>query len=268
MRFDAYSASIRDVDFKQVYGTLSDQMGGILTKGPALRRFGSTVQIDVEGHTAGWVGFDGGNGLVYLEGKGQTTPQWAQAIRDLWPDHGCPRADVCTDYNEPGAFDALMGLVRDVKGPRVWGGFVALPDDPTEGKTWAAGKRGAPAYLRLYEKGKQPDHLMDGKPDWVRLEGEFRPHTALHKVAAARLSPMEFWGLTAWSKRVGEAVTQCQIERLEEIERKYSHDKTTLYLARTFRRFWEEQLADGVDVIRTFQDIWREDDRSVAAMKM
>jgi hypothetical protein len=109
---------------------------------------------------------------------------------------------------------------------------------------------------------------MEAKPDWVRLEGEFRPHTALHKVAAARLSPMEFWGLTAWSKRVGEAVTQCQIERLEEMERKYSHDKTTLYLARTFRRFWEEQLADGVDVIRTFQDIWHQDDRSMAAMKM
>jgi len=66
--------------------------------------------------------------------------------------------------------------------------------------------------------------------------------------------------MSAWTHRVGEAVTQTPLSRFEPLVRKYSHDKTTRYIANTFRRHLEEMLANGEDVARTFQAVWEEDD--------
>jgi hypothetical protein len=260
MRFDAYCATIRDIEYQRVVHELAEHTGGYISKGPTLRRYGETMQIDIKGTSAGWVGFDSGNGVVFAEGKGIHTPRWAKVIRTLYPGHTVPRADVCEDYDEPGAFDQLRLLVQRTKGPKVYSGYNKKPDNPELGTTWEAGIRGAPAYLRLYEKGKQPQHVNDGRPDWARLETEFRPHLAAHKQLAARIEPLQFWGLTGWTAKVANALTSCPVARFEQPIREYSQDKTRLYLARAFRRFFEEDLADGVDTIREFQSIWHEDD--------
>ncbi len=267
MRFDAYCASVKDHQFGYVAEAICSSMGGIVAKGKPMRRYAQTLNIDVGTRTAAWVGVDAGTGAIYVEGKGETSPVLAKAIRVHFPEHSCPRADVCEDYDSDGAFESLQAVIRANKGQRVKGGYVALPDDVEDGRTWAAGVRGGIAYVRLYEAGKHPDRIHLNRPNWARSEGEFRPHYARDKLAAAKMNPIDFWGLTSWSHRVGEALSQVSINRFEPEIRKYSHDKTTRYIALTFRRHLEEMKANGEDIDRTFEDIWQDQDEYIARHK-
>ena len=164
------------------------------------------------------------------------------------------------DYDEPGAFERLQAIVRASKGAKVKGGYVALPDDVQDGRTWAAGTRGGVGYLRVYEAGKHPDRVHLGRPNWARAELEARPHYARDKLAAASMSPLDVWGLCRWTHQVGQRLSGCEINRFEPQARQYSHDKTTLYIARTFRRHLEEMSRNGEDLMRTCRDIWDADD--------
>lgn len=261
MRFDAYAASIKGQDPGYVAHVIAQSVGGIEVNGKPRRRYGVVRDIEASHGLAAWVGMDAASGAIYVEGKGETSPQVAHAMRLHFPDHTVPRLDVCEDYDEPGAFLALQSLVRRHKGPRVKGGYVALPDDESDGKTWAAGVRGGVGYIRVYESGKHPDRVHLGRPDLVRVEAEFRPHYARDKAAAARMSPLQAWGLAGWTQKVGEALTGTEIQRLQVEARKYSHDKTTRYIANTFRRHLEEMMANGEDIARTFLAVWEEEDQ-------
>lgn len=262
MRFDAYSATIRQSEIGYVAQSLASSLGGIVCKGKPMRRYPMTLQIDAGPRMAAWCGTDSQTGDVFVEGKGETAPVLAKSIRTYFPDHSCARADVCEDYDEPGAFGRLLDLVRRTKGQRVKGGYVALPDDEQDGKTWAAGTRGGVGYVRVYEAGKHPDRVHLAKPDWARIEGEFRPHYSRDKIAAAKMQPVDFWGLSAWTHTVGERLTQTQINRFEPEIRKYSHDKTTRYIALTFRRHFQEMLEDGLHLEATIREVWKEEDEA------
>lgn len=263
MRFDAYAGTIGETDFPHVAQVLASELGGAVRRGSARRRYGEVLDIEVVGRQAAWVGLDRGNGTVYFEGKGETSPDLVEAVRRHFPDHGCARVDVCEDYDEAGAFDRLVKLVRRHKGPRVEAGYVRLPDDPEKGRTWSAGVRGGVGMVRVYEAGKMRERLHYGRPNWARLELECRPHYARDKRHAARASPLDVWGFSAWTCRVGEVVAQVPIPRFEPERTASTHDRRTLYLARTFRRHFEELLSDLGDwecVGREIQQIWREDD--------
>lgn len=262
MKFDGYGATIRgDYSSLKVAGMLSESMLGVVCKGPNIRRFGETIAVDVNNRTAAWIGQDTTTGHIYVEGKGETSPLLVESIREHFPDHTAPRVDVCEDYSHPGAFEQLQRLIRAHKGPRVKGGYVALPDDVEDGRTWAAGVRGGVGYTRLYEAGKHPDRLHLARPDWVRAELECRPHYAKDKAAAAVMTPVQIWGMTAWTHSVGEALTQCELPRYEPETRIYSHDKTVQYVATQFRRCLETMLDDGQHLEATFREIWAENDR-------
>ena len=268
MRFDAYAGTIRQVEFDYVAATIASSIGGIVCKGQAKRRYGEVLDIDLAGRQAAWVGFDRGNGTAYFEGKGETSPALVRAVRTHFPGHTVARADVCEDYDQEGVIDSLIGLVRLTKGPRVKGAYVRLPDDAEDGKTWAAGVRGSVSYVRAYEAGKMPERLQFGRPHWARIELEARPHTPAAKLAAATMAPVDFWGFSSWTQRVGELIAQIDVPRFVLESREYSHDKTTLYLARAFRRHWEEMLADFGDwtcIGREVQQVWEEDDAQAAA---
>ena len=170
MRFDAYAATIKGPHLGEVANLLAGSIGGIVSSGKPMRRYANTLSIDAGPRMAAWLGLDTTSGAVYVEGQGEPSPDLAAAIRQHFPVHACARADVCQDANKPGAFDAFMDLVRANKGQRVKGGYVALPDDAVDGKTWAAGARGGIAYCRVYEAGKHPDRIHMGMPDWARLE--------------------------------------------------------------------------------------------------
>lgn len=262
MQFDAYGATIRgDYSALKVAGMLSEQLLGVVCKGKAVRRFGETISIDVNNRMAAWVGQDTTTGNIYVEGKGETSPQLVQAIREQFPDHTAPRIDVCEDYSHPGAFEQLQGVVRDHKGPRVKGGYVALPDNVEDGRTWAAGVRGGVGFIRVYEAGKHPDRLHLERPDWVRTELECRPHYAKDKAAAALMTPAEIWGMAGWTHAVGQALTQCELPRYHPETRVFSHDKTVYYVATKFRRMFETMIDDGLHLEATLREIWAENDR-------
>lgn len=260
MKFDAYGATIRERELPYVAACLADSVGGRLHTGTPMRRYASTLSLDMGGRLAAWVGQDATSGSIYVEAKGDTTPALVKAIRTYFPEHSAARLDVAEDYDEPGAFDALQRIIRAAKGVKVKGGYVALPDDAQDGKTWTAGTRGGVGYIRVYEAGKHPDRLHLARPNWVRAEAEIRPHYARDKLAAARMTPLDAWGLSSWTHRVGEALTQCSIGRWEPEVRQYSYDKTTRYLALTFRRHWEEMFANGEHLESTIRGVWASED--------
>lgn len=262
MRFDAYAASINGHELPYVAECISASLNGIVSRGKPMRRYASTLSVDSGSRMAAWIGQDAATGSIYVEGKGETSPALAKAIRVYFPEHSVPRADVAEDYDDPTAFDALQRIVRDNKGQKVKGGYVALPDDVQDGKTWAAGVRGGVGYIRVYEAGKHPDRLHLARPHWVRAELECRPHYARDKLAAARMSPLEIWGMSAWTQRVGEALTQVPIPRFEPEVRRFSHDKTQRYVALTFRRMFEQMIEDGEHFEATIRHIWQEHDES------
>lgn len=263
MRFDGYGATIRTDTPRDIVSCLSEALNTKPEAGPTIRRFGKTTGFNVGPKLAVWMGIDPNpdTDICYIEAKGETTPKVVAALREAFPMHSAPRVDVCEDYDEPGVFERLQGIVRASKGPRVKGGYVALPDDEKDGRTWAAGTRGGVGYIRVYEAGKHPDRVHLGRPNWARAELEARPHYARDKLAAGWMTPLQIWGLCSWTHRVGERLTTCAINRFEPEVRQYSHEKTTLYIARTFRRHLEEMQRNGEDFIRTCKDIWEEEDR-------
>lgn len=263
MRFDGYGATIRTDTPRDIISCLSEALNTNPEPGPTIRRFGKTTGFNVGPKLAVWMGIDPNpnTDICYIEAKGETTPKVVAALRDAFPMHSAPRVDVCEDYDEPGVFERLQGIVRGAKGPRVKGGYVALPDDEKDGRTWAAGTRGGVGYIRVYEAGKHPDRLHLNRPHWARAELEARPHYARDKLAAGWMSPLQIWGLCSWTHRVGERLTTCAINRFEPEVRQYSQQKTTLYIARTFRRHLEEMQRNGEDFMRTCSDIWAEEDR-------
>lgn len=262
MRFDGYGATIRTEHPREIMACLADALNTKQEKGPIVRRFGVTTGFNAGPRLAAWMGIDPNpdSAIVYIEAKGDTTPKVVDALRREFPSHSAPRLDVCEDYDEPGAFDRLQSIVRATKGQKVKGGYVALPDDTNDGRTWAAGTRGGVGYLRLYEAGKHPDRIHLCRPNWIRAELEARPHYARDKAAAALMSPIEVWGLCRWTHNVGEKLAGCRINRFEPEIRQYSHEKTQLYIARTFRRHLEEMERNGEDFMRTCRDIWQGDD--------
>lgn len=260
MNFDGYGATLREYELKHVVDTLSSSLDGMASRGRPMRRYGEVINIEAGNRTAAWIGFDLAADSIYIEAKGETTPMVVNALRTHFPDHTAPRIDVKEDYDGEDAFERLQAIVRKNKGPRVKGGYVALPDDVQDGKTWAAGARGGVGYIRVYEAGKHPDRVHLARPNWVRAELECRPHYARDKAAAARMSPAEVWGLSSWTHRVGEALTEISLPRFEPEVRKYGYDKTSRYIFTTFRRHFSEMLENGEDIKRTMQAIWQEED--------
>ena len=270
-RFDAYAASLRGVPFDEVVYELSRQTGGLAVSGHTRRRYGVVADINVGARMAAWVGEDQANGCIYVEAKGETTPEFVDVIRDRFPLHSVARADPCADFDGEGVFDYLLELAREVKGEKVRAGYVALPDDPSEGRTYAMGRRGGVAYARLYEAGKHPDKAHWCRPNAVRFEVEVRPHYARDKAAAARMQPLEFFGFAGWSKRVAEAILEAHVPRFAAEVKASTHDRTTLYLARAFRRHWDEMLSDFGDwecIGRELESVWREDDEMAATLAL
>jgi len=260
MKWDGYGATIRTAEPRFLVECLSDSLGVSPGAGPVVRRYGQTTGFQVGQRFAAWIGIDRASGDLYVEAKGETTPGVVNALREAYPAHSVARGDVAADYAGEGAFSSLQALVRAQKGDRVKGGYVALPDQEEDGKTWAAGVRGGTAYVRIYEPGKMRGREASFSPDAVRVELEARPHYARDKRAAATMQPIDLWGLSAWTQRVGSALIESDIPRFEPVSRKYSFDSTTRYIATAFRRHLTEMLLNGEDIVRTFQAVWEEED--------
>jgi hypothetical protein len=269
MRFDAYAGTVRGKDLQEVAEVIARDSFGFVDFGKPMRRYGEVLEVKAENRQVAWVGRDRASGDLYFEGKGETTPSFSESIRANF-DHSVARADVCEDFDGEGYFDYLVELARKNKGPKVYSGFSVLSDRPEDGRTWVAGTRGAVSYIRIYEAGKMAERAHWERPNAVRFEGEFRPHYARDKQAAASMAPADFWGLSAWSHRVAEIVLQSELNRYQAPPKDYSEDRTEVYLARTFRRFWQERLGDYGSwsaIGANFEQVWKADDEAALKRK-
>ena len=120
-----------------------------------------------------WGGAQGDR--VMFEVKGENTPGAVKALRGAY-EHRVTRVDACADFDAPGAFEALLAPCIEIRRNTSCGvrrratGKIS----PSSGEPCIS----VPQLLRSKlgcTKGKQPEYLHLGKPDWCRLELQVRP---------------------------------------------------------------------------------------------
>jgi hypothetical protein len=158
--------------------------------------------------------------------------------------------DSAEDFNDAKAFERVRRIGRRVA-KRHGLTFPAFTDEltPTAGRTQYLGSPKSDYRVRLYEKGWEQVRKLGMRPgavpedfcilnevtgelvrpgDWVRLEGVFRPKDEEARRCAARASPEEVWGLSAWTLELAKEALALDLERLYIRTRKRTTDENAL----------------------------------------
>jgi DNA relaxase NicK len=211
IRFDAYSATTTAAKPQDLVQILVDQAGVLnigLTQGKGFHTFGERIAVkDSSGSEYGSVMWGGRQGeRCMFEVKGERTPGAVQAIRAAY-SHRVTRVDACADFDESGAFEALLGPCIEVKkAHRLKGSKAGDWDDfPEDGRTLYLGSTASAVRVRLYEKGKQPEYRHLQRDNWARIEVQARPAKE-HKSEFAHLSPADVWGASTWTRELAARV--------------------------------------------------------------
>lgn len=214
VRFDAYTATTQAANASTLLGLLY-RHGDRVQQGKGFHTFGERVAvIDEYGEQAGYVQWGGRQGdRVMIEVKGARSPKVVEQLRSEVESHHCTRVDSCLDVDRPGAFDALLVSCLHVKREhKLYGEPRGDWDDfPELGRTQYLGAPSSTVRARLYEKGKQPEYRFLERPDWARLEIQVRPKKEA-KEAYARLSAVEVWGASKWTRELAAAVLAEQLD--------------------------------------------------------
>jgi DNA relaxase NicK len=265
VKFDAYAGNIRGGRTEQVAELVSFGLKGRVERARPRGRYNDAFEVKDGADVAGWLAHDPQLDAVYFEFKGQRTPDAVASIRRHWAtSHTVSRADAAEDYDDPDAFDKLVAIMDRAKDPRVQSDMIA-PRDGDRGRTFYWGARTSANMVRVYEAGKMKDRLHYMRPHWARAEIQARPAKAAHKLAVASMTPIEVWGLGAWTQRAAEALCEVEVPRFVVPQVAPTFDGTTLYLARAFRRHLAQMLEDHGDwecVGRELQSVWALDDEA------
>lgn len=263
MRFDAYAGNVSGSCAEEVATMVSWALKARVERGRPRGRYSDVFEVSDGAMPLGWVARDAYLDTSYFEFKGSGTPAASAAIRKHWPEkHSVSRLDSCEDYDGADVLDRLVSLVDQCKDPRVKAKAI-VPRSGDDGATYYWGASTSRVMVRVYEAGKMKERLHYGRPNWVRAEAQVRPGKSLEKQAAAHISPLDAWGFSGWSRRAAERLSECEVQRFAPAADVPMFDKTTLYLARQFRRHFEEMLADLGDwecLGREVQAIWAADD--------
>lgn len=269
MKLDAYAGNVYG-------GARPEEVATMIAWGAACRvqrgkprgRYGDVFEVMDAADMVGWVGHDRVLEASYFELKGAATPQTAGAVRKHWPDsHGVSRLDSCEDYREAGSFERLQGIFLGALDPRVKARQI-LPLTHDDGRTTYVGSPKSRVMARLYEAGKMPDRAHFNAPEWVRAEVQVRPGKAAEKLAAARIDAAQAWGFSAWSQRVAHALGAADVARYAPPALPVRFERTTLYIARAFRRHFEQMAFDFGSwecVGRELEAVWAADDQARAS---
>jgi hypothetical protein len=269
VRFDAYAGNVRSgVCAAELSETVARGSDARVSRGRPRGRYSDVFELADGSLPVGWIGLDQQLDAIYFEFKGERTPQASASIRKWFPSHTVSRFDSCEDFDAPGAFKQIVGIMDDAKDPRVQS-LAMTPRDGDRGETIYFGSTSSRAMVRCYEAGKMKDRLHFGRPHWARAEAQIRPGKSAEKALAARLSPVQAWGFAAWTKRAAEVLCQVEVERFAPQTVPGSFDRTSLYLARAFRRHLTEQLelfGDWECIGREIEAIWALDDKVEAEL--
>lgn len=215
IRFDAYTATSSALSRDNALSVLcSSGLNDIsVRESRGFHQFGHRLAVSDSCGEFGSVQWGGRHGdLVLLEVKGANTPRVVQALRERF-EHRCTRVDSCADFDAPRAFERLYRACRQVKrAHRIVGGKQGDWEDfPERGRTLYLGASSSAVRTRLYEKGRQPEYVHLGRPDWVRLEIQVRP-VKQAKHVYSRLSPEEVWGASRWTRDLAAAVLKQHVD--------------------------------------------------------
>lgn len=211
IRFDAYSATTTAANHHQLAQILLDQIGTnevTTAQGKGFHTFGERLSFkDDSGSEYGSVMWGGRQGeRCMIEVKGERTPGAVEAIRAAFP-HRVTRVDSCADFDESGAFEALLGPCIEVKkAHRLKGSKAGDWDDfPEDGRTLYLGSTASAVRVRLYEKGKQPEYRHLQRDNWARIEVQARPAKDA-KAGFSHLTPADVWGASTWTRELAGRV--------------------------------------------------------------
>lgn len=265
MKWDAYAGNVAGVKPWEVAEMVAFGVRGAVSRGRPRGRYHDVFEVKDGGEPVGWIAHDPQLDTAYFECKGARTPDAVSTIRRHWADsHRVSRMDACEDYSAAGAFESLVAVLDRCKDPRVHSDEIR-PRDGDRGRTIYFGSPTSRVYVRCYEAGKMKERLHFGQPDWARVEAQVRPGKAAEKQLAARVSPLEAWGFGAWTQRAASELSQVDVPRFARTDEPPTFDKTTLYVARAFRRHFEEMLSDfGTwrEIGTEFAAIWAADDEA------
>lgn len=272
MKFDAYAGNVSGIRPEQLAELLAFGTKGRMSRGKPRGRYADVFEVgQLPADGSVWVGHDRQLEAAYFEVKGATTPPAVETIRRHFAGaHAVSRMDSCEDYSDPGSYSRLVAVIDESCDPRVKShAWQPRLDDAAPATTYW-GSPQSRVQVRCYEAGKMAERAHHGRPDWVRVEAQVRPGKAAEKLAAASVSALDVWGYSAWSKRAAEKLSTVEVQRFAPETGGASFEKTTLYVARAFRRHWEELLADYGDwecIGRDFEEIWKLDDEAKAGKR-
>lgn len=212
IRFDGYTATTAAANPYQLaalFGPGLEQQ-----QGRGFHQFGNRLALSDDGREVGSVMWGGSHGeLSFLEVKGERTPEVVERLRSGFP-HGVTRMDACADFDAPGAFDGLLEPLLHIKRKHRLKGRREgdWEDFPELGRTQYVGSSKSTTMVRLYEKGKQPEYRHLVRPDWVRAETQVRPGTREAKAEFSKLSPVDAWGASAWTREFAALVLEDHID--------------------------------------------------------
>ena len=264
MRFDAYAGNVwGGAACSEVAEVIAIGAHGRVERGRPRGRYTDVFEVKDGADSMGWIGRDQIIDTAYFEFKGARTPDTSATIRRHWPDdHTVSRFDSCDDFDQPGAFAYLVGVLDAAKDPRVHSKAIT-PRDGDRGETIYWGSSQSRVMVRCYEAGKMKERLHHNRPNWARAEAQVRPGKAAEKLLAATISPLDGWGFSAWSRKAAQVLADAEVERYVAPAELPSFDGTTLYIARAFRRHFEQMLLDFGDwecIGRELQAVWSADD--------
>jgi hypothetical protein len=156
--------------------------------------------------------------------SGEAAQPAAELLRAGLADHSVSRADVCQDYAEAGAYDALQGIALEVARDRkVKVGTAGDHLVTMEGRTLYLGATSSHTRLRLYDKAaelraqfaRDPVRLATVPQELARLECQVRPQTPEAKRAAAQVDPVALMGSASWMREVMRLVAGLELDPFE-----------------------------------------------------
>lgn len=166
----------------------------------------------------------------------------SNALRDWlvvnYPDSYLLRADVCLDIDEPDSFSSLYNL--SLIASRKFRLRTANAGDwanKIQGRTFYVGSRQSPAFLRLYEKGKQ---LLNGSDDHSRFEFEFKPKNSSARLHWFSQSPSDFFSFNPWvsfvfSQLCSSDILPSSVLAGTDRHKDSSHDRAMHFLIKQYR---------------------------------
>jgi hypothetical protein len=236
VRFDGYTATTAAITHHQAVDLLTFE-GDTFHPGRGFHTFRDRVSVkDRAGYEVGSVSFGGAQGArVMVEVKGERTPAVVDRLRG-GIEHRCTRVDSCADFDRPGAWEALLAPVLQVKaGHRLYGERRGDWDQPEKGRTQTLGAKSSPITARLYEKGKQPEYVHLERHDWCRLEIQVRPQKDA-KNEYSSLSPLEVWGASKWTRELAASVLEQHLDPHPPgtVRRDTQRDRALKWMARQY----------------------------------